>query len=536
MKMAYRVATLLLSRLRPTPPALYSPFDIKEIIMDAAPSPPVTLVIFGATGDLTRRLLVPAIINLTQSGLTGDDLRILGIGIEPGDDAMLVGRLDDFLKTLDDGGAHAASDGWKRLRQRISYTSGDFTKDEIYLDIKARLANSNAAFYLAVPPQFFGTIVEKLSEHGLMSESETCFRRIAIEKPFGTDLASAKALNARILAKVAESQVYRLDHFLGKETVQNILTTRFANMMIEALWNNNYIDHVQITAAETVDVGSRGKFYDATGALRDMVPNHLFQLLAMIAMEAPNGFGAEAIRSEKSKALSALRIYTPEEAAEHGVRGAYAGGQLNGNEITAFRESKDVSPDSHTETFVAVKLYVDTWRWAGVPFYLRTGKAMTARDTEIVVTFRQVPFAQFRETDIKRSLPPNRLVIQVQPDEGLSVELSIKSPGLSVDTVPVSLDFRYADKFDIGKMTGYESLLYDLFIGDQTLFQRADGIEAGWAAVQPFLDMWGASSEQPETYLPGSMGPDGADQLIRKDGRQWHALGVILHNQKTSKE
>jgi glucose-6-phosphate 1-dehydrogenase len=405
---------------------------------------------------------------------------------------MLVGRLDSFLATLDDGGAHAGSDGWKRLRERISYTAGDFTKDEVFLDIKARLAKApsgNAAFYLAVPPQFFGTIVEKLAEHGLTSESDSAFRRIAIEKPFGTDLASAKALNARILAKVSESQVYRLDHFLGKETVQNILTTRFANMMIEALWNNNYIDHVQITAAETVDVGSRGKFYDATGALRDMVPNHLFQLLAMIAMEAPNGFGAEAIRSEKSKALSALRIYTPEEAPSMGCAAPIPAARST---ATRHRLSRDQGrfARQHTETFVALKLYVDTWRWAGVPFYLRTGKAMTARDTEIVVTFRQVPFAQFRETDIKRSLPPNRLVIQVQPDEGLSIELSIKSPGLSVDTVPVSLDFRYADKFDIGKMTGYESLLYDLFIGDQTLFQRADGIEAGWAAVQPFLDMW----------------------------------------------
>ncbi|OCJ18015.1 glucose-6-phosphate dehydrogenase [Rhizobium sp. AC44/96] len=501
--------------------------------MEAAPTPPVTLVIFGATGDLTRRLLVPAIINLTQSGLVGDDLHILGVGIDPGDDAMLVEKLDSFLSQLDDDGAHQKSEGWQRLRQRISYISGDFTKDGIFEEIKKRLAaasSGNAAFYFAVPPQFFGPLVEKLAEHGLTTESDRGFRRIAIEKPFGTDLASARALNAQILSKVAESQVYRLDHFLGKETVQNILTARFANMMIESLWNNNYIDHVQITAAETVDVGMRGKFYDATGALRDMVPNHLFQLLAMIAMEAPNGFGAEAIRSEKSKALSALRIYTPEEAQSHAVRGVYTGGTLNGNPITAFHESKDVSPDSKTETFVAVKLYVDTWRWAGVPFYLRTGKAMTARDTEIVVTFRQVPFAQFRETDIKRNLPPNRMVIQVQPDEGLSVELSIKAPGLSVDTVPVSLDFRYADKFDIGKMTGYESLLYDLFIGDQTLFQRADGIEAGWEAVQPFLDVWAKSDQAPEPYAPGTMGPSCADDLITQDGRQWHALGVLSHN------
>ncbi|KQV63753.1 glucose-6-phosphate dehydrogenase [Rhizobium sp. Root1220] len=506
--------------------------------MATAPTPPVTLVIFGASGDLTRRLLVPAIINLTRSGLVGDDLHILGVGIEPGDDASLVTRLDSFLAGLEEPVLPEKDDAWRRLRERVSYIAGDFTKDEIFLSIKKRLESahcSNAAFYLAVPPQFFGPIVEKLAEHGLTREVDGCFRRIAIEKPFGTDLASARALNACILGKVAESQVYRLDHFLGKETVQNILTARFANMMIEALWNNNYIDHVQITAAETVDVGTRGKFYDATGALRDMVPNHLFQLLAMIAMEAPNGFGAEAIRTEKSKVLSALRIYTPEEATEHAVRGTYTAGTLNGSNITAFRETKDVSPDSKTETFVATKLYVDTWRWAGVPFYLRTGKAMTARDTEIVVTFRQVPFAQFRETDVKRNLPPNKLVIQVQPDEGLSIEISIKAPGLSVDTVPVSLDFRYADKFDIGKMTGYESLLYDLFIGDQTLFQRADGIEAGWAAVQPFLDIWAKSAERPDPYAPGSMGPASAEDLIRKDGREWHELGVMLHNQTHNK-
>jgi len=303
-------------------------------------------------------------------------------------------------------------------------------------------------------------------------------------------------------------------------------------MMIESLWNSRYIDHVQITAAEIVDVGSRGKFYDATGALRDMVPNHLFQLLAMIAMEPPNSFDAEAIRNEKSKVLKALRIYTPEEAKTHGVRGAYAAGPLNGAELPAYRDTKDVSPDSRTETFVALKLYADTWRWAGVPFYLRTGKALTARDTEIVITFQPVPFAQFRETDVKRRLPPNRLVIQVQPDEGMSMEISIKSPGLSVDTVPVSLDFRYADKFDIAKTTGYESLLYDLFIGDQTLFQRADGIEAGWAAVQPFLDIWARDQSVPDAYAPGSMGPASADELIQRDRREWHELGVILHHDK----
>lgn len=496
-------------------------------------APPVTLVIFGATGDLTRRLLIPAIINLTRSGLVGDDLTLLGVGIDQGDDEFLRGRLDEFLNHLNPhAGEQPAKDAaWERLRSRISYMSGDFTKDDIYDAIGKRLGPAvNAAFYLAVPPGLFGTIVEKLAVHGLMEESDSRFRRVAIEKPFGTDLASARALNAQILAKVSETQVYRLDHFLGKETVQNLMTARFANMIIEGLWSNNYIDHVQITAAETVDVGSRGKFYDATGALRDMVPNHLFQLLAMIAMEPPNSFDAEAVRNEKGKVLKALRIYSTQEAAANSVRGAYDAGDINGQPVNAYRETADVASDSRTETYVALKLYADTWRWAGVPFYLRTGKALKARDTEIVITFNKVPFAQFRDTEVARRLPPNRLVIQVQPDEGMSMEISIKRPGQSVETVPVSLDFRYADRFDIGHTTGYESLIYDLFIGDQTLFQRADSIEAGWAAVQPFLDAWAGNNTIPETYDPGSMGPASADKLVQRDGREWHELGVVLHS------
>jgi glucose-6-phosphate 1-dehydrogenase len=497
-----------------------------------APTPPVTLVIFGATGDLTRRLLIPAVINLMRGGLVGDDFHILGLGIDEGGTDMLLQRLDSFLATL---GGLADDECWKKLRQRITYMSGDFSGDDIYLEIGKYLSaahTDNAAFYLAVPPSFFGSIVEKLADHGLMTESSAAFRRVAIEKPFGTSLASAQALNARILARVKENQVFRLDHFLGKETVQNIMTARFANMMIESLWNNNYIDHIQVSAAEIVDVGTRGKFFDATGALRDMVPNHLFQLFAMVAMEPPNGFSAEAIRNEKSKVLQALRIYSPDEAAAHSVRGVYTAGTLDGKEIPAYVDTKDVSPDSSTETYVALKLYADTWRWAGVPFYVRTGKAMKARDTEIVVTFRPVPFAQFRETEITRNVPPNRLIIQVQPDEGLSMEISIKSPGLSVDTVPVSLDFRYGDMFDIGKMTGYESLLYDLFIGDQTLFQRADGIEAGWAAVQPFLDLWASHGGKPDPYAPGSAGPASADTMIARDGRRWHELGTTYGEKK----
>lgn len=491
---------------------------------DVAPAPPLTFVIFGATGDLTRRLLIPTLINMSRSGLVGDDLHILGIGIEPGGVDMLLEKLDSFLATSGDMQEPERQEAWQSLRKRIAYISGDFTQNAVYDEIGKYLSqapSANAAFYLAVPPRFFGDVAEKLSATGLMNETAGAFRRIAIEKPFGHDLASARELNARLLSHANENQIYRIDHFLGKETVQNIMTTRFANMMIEALWNNNYIDHVQITAAELVDVGTRGKFYDATGALRDMVPNHLFQLLAMVAMEPPNSFDAEAIRNEKGKLLKALRVHSREEAVQNGVRGAYTAGPLAGKDLPAYTGTPDVAPDSSTETFVALKLLVDTWRWAGVPFYLRTGKALKARDTEIVITFRQVPFAQFPRPASRPQLPPNRLIIQVQPDEGLDMEISIKAPGLVLKTVPISLDFRYADRFDIGKQTGYESLFYELFVGDQTLFQRADGIEAGWAAVQPFLDLW-AEGGKPDPYTPGSMGPACADDLIQRDGRAWH--------------
>jgi glucose-6-phosphate 1-dehydrogenase len=490
------------------------------------PAPPVTLVIFGATGDLTRRLLVPALINLTHEKLLGKDFSVLGIGIEPGDDEMLRERIDDFQPEKGGEGAVEKGKAWASLRARMAYLSGDFTQDALYEQLKTRIGKArsgNVAFYLATQPVFFGPIIDKLAEHGLMQETPKAFRRVAIEKPFGTDLASAQALNARILAAVEETQVYRIDHFLGKETVQNIMTARFANMMIEGLWNANYIDSVQITAAETVDVGTRGKFYDATGALRDMVPNHLFQLLAMVAMEPPNSFDAEAIRNEKGKVLKALHLYSPAEAKENGVRGVYKAGTVSGRKLIDYSKAPDVSPKSRTETYVALKLKVDTWRWAGVPFYLRTGKAMAVRDTEIVVTFRNVPFAQFNSTRVENAIPPNRLVIQIQPDEGLRMDISIKQPGLAVATVPVSLDFNYADMFDVGTLTGYESLIYDLFVGDQTLFQRADGIEAGWAAVQPFLDLW-AKGGKPDPYKAGSLGPEAADALIERDGRRWHTL------------
>ncbi|UAK23510.1 glucose-6-phosphate dehydrogenase [Sphingomonas nostoxanthinifaciens] len=486
--------------------------------MSAQPpqAPAATLVILGGTGDLTRRLLMPALVNLCGDGLIGDDLKIIGVGSREGDDEMLRGLLDEFV---------AKGPCWDKLRGCISYLPGDFTTDELFEALKGKVGDGNAAFYLATPGQFFGPIVQKLAKAGLMEESDGRFRRVLVEKPYGHDLASAHELNEQILTCVAESQVYRIDHFLGKETVQNIMVMRFANAFLEAAWNNRYIDHVQITAAETVDVGSRGSFYDATGAMRDMVPNHLFQLLAMVGMEAPNDFTADAIRTEKAKVLKAIRTPTAEEAKTEAVRGQYGAGRIGDRDVTAYTATADVASDSKTETYVALKLWVDSWRWVGVPFYLRTGKALAARDTEIVITFKRVPLALFQETQVD-TLPPNRLILQIQPDEGIHLCFEVKKPGAKIDTASVSMDFAYADCFKIGGRTGYETLLYDMFMGDQTLFQRADQIEAGWAAVQPFLDAWAKGEGVMEDYAPGSAGPAAADALIARDGIQWHALGA----------
>ena len=356
-----------------------------------------------------------------------------------------------------------------------------------------------------------------------MLKQDDGFRRVVIEKPFGHDLASAKQLNKRLLAVMDETQIFRIDHFLGKETVQNIMVARFGNTFLEAIWNNRYIDHVQITAAETVDVGTRGAFYDATGALRDMVPNHLFQLLAMIGMEPPNSFDAEAVRNEKAKLLDAVRVPTNAEAKRDAVRGRYTAGEAGGKKVGAFLKAQDVDRKSCTETYVALKLMVDSWRWAGVPFFLRTGKALAARDTEIVIQFKPVALAMFRGTDLAR-IPPNKLVIQIQPNEGLDLHFVAKQPGPVIDTKQVCMAFRYADAFELGHRTGYETLLYDMLIGDQSLFQRADMVERGWAIVQPILNLWEKGGE-PEDYKAGSQGPAGADALMdHAHHRAWHPV------------
>jgi glucose-6-phosphate 1-dehydrogenase len=500
------------------------------------PAPASTLVIFGAGGDLTKRLLMPALYNMAVAGLLADGFGVVGLDHNEGDDETYRRQLTDAMRSFvaDKGGEFSADalDGraWDWLRERLSYLAGEFEDPATYRRLAGLLAevrraqgHGNCLFYLATSPRFFGPIVENLAAAGLMREGEGDFRRVVVEKPFGADLASARALNALVLGRVSESQVFRMDHFLGKETVQNILALRFANGVFEPLWRRDHIDHVQITAAETVGVEGRGTFYEATGALRDMVPNHMMQLLAMTAMEPPTGLGADAVRAEKAKVVQAIRPMDPADVARDVVRGQYDAGGLRGAPVPGYRQEPDVAPGSGTETYVAMKLGIDNWRWAGVPFYVRTGKRLAVRRTEIAIRFKQAPYSPFRGTPVER-LTPNYLVLHIQPDEGISLRLSAKEPGPTVRLAGVGMDFRYADWFSAGPSTGYETLLYDALIGDATLFQRADNVEAGWAAVQPVLDARAGAAGAIERYAAGSGGPAVADALLARDGRHWLEL------------
>ena len=357
----------------------------------------------------------------------------------------------------------------------------------------------------------------------MLKETPEGFRRVVIEKPFGSDVQTAQALNECLLSVMSEKQIYRIDHYLGKETVQNILVSRFSNGLFEAFWNNHYIDHVQITAAETVGVETRGSFYEHTGALRDMLPNHLFQLLAMVAMEPPAAFGADAVRGEKAKVIGAIRPWSRDDALKNSVRGQYTQGESGGKPVVGYREENNVAPDSNTETFVALKVMIDNWRWVGVPFYLRTGKRMSARDTEIAICFKPAPYAQFRDTEVER-LQPNYLRIQIQPNEGMWFDLQAKRPGPGLKMANIELGFAYKDFFEMQPSTGYETLIYDCLTGDQTLFQRADNIENGWRGVQPFLDAWREHSDV-QPYKAGEDGPQAAKDLLARDGRVWLDIG-----------
>ncbi|WP_336485896.1 glucose-6-phosphate dehydrogenase [Methylobacterium nigriterrae] len=486
------------------------------------PAPPCTLVIFGAAGDLTKRLLMPALYNLAGAGLLADGFKILGVDHNDNTDE---GLRQDLTATMESFTKDASSEfhadhidpkAWGFVRDRIGFLKGDFEDPAAYAALKGRVGGS-VVFYLAVAARFFGPIVEHLGQAGLLEQQDGVFRRVVIEKPFGSDLASARALNARILAQADESQFYRIDHFLGKETVQSIMALRFANGMLEPVWRREYVDHVQITAAETIGVEERGAFYEPTGALRDMVPNHLFQLLCMVAMEAPNSFDAEAVRGEKAKLAEAVRPIEPGDA----VRGQYTAGREEGLDVVGYRDEPHVSGESHTETYVALKLGIENWRWAGVPFYLRTGKRMTERLTEIAIHFKPPPFHLFRETAVTE-LAPNVMRLLIDPEQGSSTILNVKRPGPQMQLGSVATAFRYADFFQEKPNVGYETLLYDCMVGDATLFQRADNIEAGWAAVDPLLKAW---VDAPVAfYAAGTDGPKEAEDLLARDGRRWLPL------------
>jgi glucose-6-phosphate 1-dehydrogenase len=482
-------------------------------------APPAAMTIFGAGGDLTKRLVVPALYNLVRADRLPDGFTTIGVDISDHTDESWRNSLTEMMQAFVRAGWGAIDEqAWSWLMCRVRYLKGDFTQPETYsrlariLDERKQQDNvGNILFYLAVADRFFGPVIEQLGRAGLIRESDHAWRRVIVEKPFGHDLASAKAVNAQILKVLSEDQIYRIDHFLGKETVQNILVLRFANGIFEPLWNRDHIDHVQITAAETVGVEHRGRFYERTGALRDMVPNHLFQLLAMIGMEPPISFDADAVRAKKTELFQAIHPISPANA----VRGQYGAGVVLGRHVPDYRHEPDVAPDSKTETYVALKLGIDNWRWAGVPFYLRTGKCLSARTTEIAVQFRQAPYALFRATPVEH-LPPNILRLRIQPDEGLSLSFSAKRPGTEIEIDGVEMNFAYRDYFAPIGSVGYETLIYDCLIGDATLFQRADTVEAAWCAVQDLLEVWpGAPADA------GSDGPAAADRLLARDGRAW---------------
>jgi glucose-6-phosphate 1-dehydrogenase len=490
---------------------------------------PCSIVIFGVTGDLAHRLVIPALYNLAANDLLPDNFCIVGIARKGMSSEQLTESLTKGLhqfatRKVDEAIA-------KRLLGCITSieadpsdpASFDAMRDQLDKLEAARKTEGNRLFYLATPPNAFLPISKELGRTGMLAENGV-WRRLVIEKPFGTDLASAKVLNSELLELVDEHQIYRIDHYLGKETVQNILVLRFANGMFEPIWNRNHIDHIQITVDEKLGVGHRGSFYDATGALRDMVPNHLFQLLSLVAMEPPAKFDARAVRSEKAEVLAAIQTQSEPEALHNSVRGQYRAGIVGDSEIEDYRRTKEVKPTSTTETYAALKLTIDNWRWAGVPFYLRTGKALGVKRTEIAIKFKQAPFAMFRDTPVDR-LSQNFLIISTEPTEGIALQFNTKVPGPAINIDGVEMKFRYKDYFQAEPSTGYETLIYDCMIGDNILFQRADSVEAGWRAVQPFLDAWkNAGGKGLKIYDPGSEGPEEANDLLERDGRSWRKL------------
>ena len=495
------------------------------------PAPPCCLIIFGASGDLTKRKLMPALHYLAKSNLISQSSAVVGVGLPEMTNEEFRLKMGSDLKEYATTAVDPAR--WEEAQHQFYYVSGEFADLHTFQRLKSLLTQvdnrhdtkGNYLYYLATAPSFFTTIVEHLGTSGLTNEENGHWRRIIIEKPFGHDYESACTMNQEIKKVLKERQIYRIDHYLGKETVQNLMAFRFGNGIFEPVWNRRYIDHVQITAAETVGVEQRGGYYEGSGALRDMMPNHLFQLVSLTAMEPPISFEANAVRDEQAKILRAIHPFSPEGVLSTAVRGQYGPGTMNGKAVPAYRKEPNVSPASTTETFAAFKLSIENWRWAGVPFYIRTGKRLAGRITKIVIQFRQAPHLLFRKTAVE-SLTPNRLVIQIQPDEAISLRFGAKIPGPVVQLGAVDMNFRYEDYFGSAPATGYERLLYDCMCGDATLFQRADMVETGWSVISPILDVWKALPPRNfPNYSAGTWGPKEADELLKRDGRNWQEIG-----------
>jgi glucose-6-phosphate 1-dehydrogenase len=503
------------------------------------PADPCAIVLFGATGDLAKRLVIPALYNLSRTGVLSEKFALIGVARAKGTAESWRDSLYDTLKG-DVGNAasafnidHIDEPAWDRLSAAMSYVCGDASRPELHDALgsaltevaKAHATEGNVIFYLAIADRLFGSVVEQLARAKLTEEQEAedgtrqGWRRVVIEKPFGHSLDSARKLDAGVRTSLREDQIFRIDHFLGKDTVQGIMALRFANGMFEPIWNRDRIDQVQITMAETVGVETRGKFYEATGALRDMVPNHALSLLSLVAMEPPVGFDAESVRDRKADVFAAMPAADPAKA----VRGQYGAGAVHGVAAKGYRQEPDVAPDSHVETYAALQLEIDNWRWSGVPFYIRTGKHMPERRTEIAIRFKPAPYSAFAATPVE-ALQPNWLVLSIAPDEEISLQFEVKRPGPAMALAAVTMDFRYDDWFPKAANVGYETLIHDVMTGDQTLFMSADMVEQGWRIVQPVLDAWAQETAAFPNYDSGSAGPKAADDLLQRSGRAWRPV------------
>jgi glucose-6-phosphate 1-dehydrogenase len=483
------------------------------------------MVIFGASGDLTKRKLIPALYNLARENLLSKEFALIGFARPELTTEQFRQKCGEEIRQFATTSIDA--DNWHWLARRMYYVSGDAQTEAGFRKLSELLqeidrehgTRGNCLFYLATIPTLFAQCVRQVGRVGLAAEGDGRWRRVVVEKPFGRDYESARALNAEIREFLEESQIYRIDHYLGKETVQNILAFRFANGIFDPIWNRNYIDHVQITSAETVGVETRAGYYETAGTLRDMVPNHLFQLLSLTAMEPPVSFDADVVRDEQAKILKALQPFEDRDVLLRAVRGQYGAGAAG---AIGYRHEPNVSPASRTETYVALKLSIDNWRWADVPFYVRTGKRLATRATEIVVQFKRAPFVLFRKTAVER-LEPNRLILHLQPEEGISLSFGAKYPGPVMRLGGVDMAFNYADYFNVAPQTGYERLLYDCMLGDATLFQRSDMLETAWRVVAPIQNVWSALEPREfPNYAAGTWGPDAAAELLAKDGRRWY--------------